>query len=182
MSELPAPRLARPDDVPALERLIDRSVRGLSVGHYDTVQVESALRHLFGVDTQLLLDRTYYVVDAPGGLAAAGGWSRRRTLFGGDQAKDAVDPELDPAVEPARIRAFYVDPAWARRGLGRQLLACCAQAAADAGFATLELVATLPGVPLYASLGFVAVEPVEVTFPDGVRIRCVRMRRPARVP
>ena len=167
-------RLATATDIPALHRLIERSVRGLSTGFYSPAQIENALTHVFGPDTQLIADGTYFVIPAPGGLAAAGGWSKRRTLYGGDQTKRGDDPLLDPASEPARIRAFFVDPDWARRGLGRQLYQHCAEAAAQAGFTELELMATLPGVPLYHALGFVERERTTAT--DGLPV--VRMRRP----
>jgi len=171
-------RHATPDDLPALRTLIDASVRELSRGFYSEAQVESALRYVFGPDTQLISDRTYYVL--PGGevLAAAGGWSRRRTLYGGDQMKLAEDPELDPATEPARIRAFYVHPAFARRGLGRMLLAHCSRAAKTAGFRSLELMSTLPGVPLYTAMGFQPIEDSVRTLPDGVELPFVRMGKP----
>jgi GNAT superfamily N-acetyltransferase len=170
-------RTAVPADVPAIEALIGDSVRGLSGGRYDAAQVESSLRHVFGVDTQLIADGTYYVVETAGGLAAAGGWSARRTLYGGDRHKSAADLRLDPASEPARIRAFFVHPRWARRGLGRRLFAACQDAARAAGFRAFELVATLPGEPLYAALGFVARESVIVPLPDGLTLPCVRMTR-----
>jgi GNAT superfamily N-acetyltransferase len=166
--------------VPAIAALIGRSVRALSAGYYSDGQAESALRYVFGVDTQLVRDGTYYVIEAEGGLAAAGGWSRRRTLYGGDQTKGADDPSLDPAADPARIRAFFVDPAWARRGLGRRLFAACAEAATAAGFRSLELMATLPGVPFYEALGFADVERTAATLPDGEVLPLVRMTRPLR--
>ncbi|HEX6532947.1 MAG TPA: GNAT family N-acetyltransferase [Gemmatimonadaceae bacterium] len=171
-------RLAMAADVPALEALIAASVRALSVGYYTPEQIESALRFVFGVDSQLISDETYYVVDGPDGPAACGGWSRRATLYGGDRHKGATDPLLDPAAAPARIRAFFVHPAWARRGLATRLLATSASAAAAAGFRDLELAATLPGEPLYAALGFVAHERSSVTLPDGVALPIVRMTRP----
>jgi predicted N-acetyltransferase YhbS len=172
-------RLATPADVPAIAALIERSVRALSVGHYSNAQVESALRYVFGVDTQLVRDGTYYVIRAePGDLIAAGGWSRRRTLYGGDQTKGADDPLLDPAVDSARIRAFFVDPAWARRGLGRRLYAVCAEAATASGFQSMELMATLPGVPFYEALGFAAVERTAAALPDGEVLALARMTRP----
>ena len=123
------PRLATVDDVPSLRALIETSARALSVGFYSPAQIEAAVRYVFGVDSQLIADGTYYVVDSADGPAAAGGWSRRRTLYGGDQMKGASDPLLDPATEAARIRAFFVHPVWARRGLGRLLYASCARAA-----------------------------------------------------
>lgn len=175
----PRLRRATPADVPALHALIDGSVRVLSAGHYSPQQVESSLRYLFGPDTQLIADGTYYVVEAGGALAAAGGWSRRRTLYGGDQAKGAEDALLDPSVDAARIRAFFVHPAWARRGLARRLFAECLTSARAAGFRRLELVATLPGEPLYAALGFAAGDRFAVPLPDGVELPVVRMTRPA---
>jgi GNAT superfamily N-acetyltransferase len=174
----PRLRLATATDVPALDALIGASVRGLSVGHYTPAQIEGGVRHVFGVDTQLVRDGTYFVIEADGGPVACGGWSARRTLYGGDQHKDADDPPLDPAREPARIRAFFVHPDWARRGLGRQLFTACHAAARDAGFRSLALVATLPGVPLYEALGFVRGAPVDVRLPDGAVLPCVQMTRP----
>ncbi|MEO7456734.1 MAG: GNAT family N-acetyltransferase [Gemmatimonadaceae bacterium] len=170
-------RLATLDDIPALTALIADSVRGLSPGFYSAAQVEAALIAVFGVDTQLIDDGTYYVVDGADGPAAAGGWSRRRTLYGGDQAKDADDPLLDPHTEAARIRAFFVHPSYARQGLGRRLYNECAHAARDAGFNRLELMATLPGVPLYEALGFVAAEHVVVPLNHGVDLPLIRMTR-----
>jgi GNAT superfamily N-acetyltransferase len=172
-------RLATSADVPRLHRLIEQSVRALSVGYYTGQQVESALRYVFGPDTRIIADRTYYVIESDDGeLAAAGGWSRRRTLYGGDQMKEAEDPLLDPTSEPARIRAFFVHPAWSRRGMGRRLFDRCAEDAASSGFRSLELMATLPGEPLYRSLGFTQVERVTTTLPDGETLPVVRMARP----
>ena len=171
-------RHATLEDLPALHALIERSVRGLNAARYTEAQVESGLRHVFGPDTQLIADRTYFVIDAPDGpLAAAGGWSRRRTLYGGDQTKTADDPLLDPAVDPARIRAFFVDPAWARRGLARRLYERCAAEARAAGFASLALGATLPGLPLYHALGFTEVRRADATLPDGSLFPIVEMRK-----
>lgn len=176
---MPTLRLANHEDTPQLRDLIEQSVRALSVGYYSERQIESALRYVFGPDTQLIADRTYFVIESEAGeLIAAGGWSRRRTLYGGDQMKEADDPLLDPATESARIRAFFVHPAWARRGLGRQLYDRCAADAASAGFRTLELMATLPGEPLYRALGFVPLEHSATTLPDGEVLPMVRMARP----
>jgi GNAT superfamily N-acetyltransferase len=172
-------RRATSADVPALQRLIEESVRVLSRNHYTPTQIESALRYVFGADTQLIADGTYYVVPTPdAGLAAAGGWSRRATLYGGDQMKGTADPLLDPEWEPARIRAFFVHPAWARRGLASQIFARCVREASSAGFRSLELMATLPGEPLYRSLGFLEIERLVTTLPDGTGLPVVRMRRP----
>ncbi len=171
------PRLATPADVPALGQLIEASVRGLSGGFYTPAQVEAALADVFGVDTQLVADGTYFVIDGPSGPVAAGGWSARRTLYGGDQMKGGDDPRLDPATEPARIRAFFVHPDWSRRGLARRLYDECARAAGAAGFRRLELMATLPGEPLYAALGFAATERSVLTLAGGVEVPLVRMTR-----
>jgi len=170
-------RPASSSDVPALDALIGRSVRGLGAGLYTSAQIEGALRHVFGVDSQLIADGSYYVMDAGTGPVAAGGWSARRTLYGGDQAKCSSDPRLNPAADPARIRAFFVDPTWARRGLARRLFAECQRAAWTAGFRTFELVSTLPGAPLYTALGFVPREPVAIPLRDGLTLPCVRMVR-----
>jgi GNAT superfamily N-acetyltransferase len=174
---MPDLRLATLDDVPAIRALIDASVRTLSASHYSEEQIASALRWVFGADTQLIIDGTYYVMDADGAVVAAGGWSRRATLYGGDQLKTAVDPLLDPDREAARIRAFFVHPAWARRGLARRIYEACGAAARSAGFTQLELVSTLPGEPLYRALGFSPVEELVHEMPDGVGLPVVRMRK-----
>lgn len=180
--DAPILRLATRDDVPDLRRLIDASVRELSRGFYSDAQIESGLRHVFGPDTALIGDGTYFVLEHHGSIAAAGGWSQRRTLYGGDQTKSGPDPLLDPLTDPARIRAFFVDPRFARRGLARQLLEHCASQAASAGFSALELMATLPGVPLYVALGFEELERLSPVQPDGVVLPVVRMHRAVHVP
>ena len=176
----PSIRKAQPADIPVLQELIARSARELSIGYYTPAQTDAAIRHVFGVDSQLIADGTYFVVELEGAIVACGGWSRRRTLFGGDQAKAASDPLLDPATEPARIRAFFVDPRMARRGLGRRLIEECSRAADTAGFRRLELVATLPGEPLYAAAGFAVAERFELALPGDVRVPVARMRRTLR--
>jgi GNAT superfamily N-acetyltransferase len=165
------------EDVPALNALIERSARVLSAGFYTERETESAIRYVFGVDTTLIADGTYYVVEREGHRVACGGWSKRRTLYGGDQRPVGEHSLLDPAVDAARIRAFFVAPECARQGIGRQLLQACVGAAAQAGFRELELMATLPGVPLYAASGFREVERVVENLPDGVPIQLLRMRR-----
>jgi GNAT superfamily N-acetyltransferase len=175
-----AQRPATVADVPLLEALIAPSGIALSAGFYTPEQAQAITRHVFGVDTQLVADRTYFVVEDAGAIVACGGWSARRTLFGGDRAKDALDPRLDPAFEPARIRAFFVDPGHARRGLGRLLMEACVAAAENAGFHALELVSTLPGEPLYLASGFTVVERFALSLPGGVEVPVTRMRRPLR--
>src|SRR5215211_6337268 len=170
-------RVATEGDVPELEALIDRSVRSLSASVYAAVQIDAALTHIFGVDTQLIADETYYVIEAGDTIVAAGGWSARQTLFGGDQLKTGADATIDPATMPARIRAFFVDPRWTRRGLARRLYDACEAAARARGFRRFELMATLPGVPLYRALGFVDIEAVDVPMPGALVLPCIRMGR-----
>jgi GNAT superfamily N-acetyltransferase len=169
-------RLAQPTDVADLETLIVRSARALSVGYYTPTQAEAAVQHVFGVDSQLIADRTYFVIETDGRMVACGGWSRRRTLFGGDRVKSDTDPLLDPATEPARIRAFFVDPQVARRGLGRQLMDECITAARAAGFGALELVSTLPGEPFYLAAGFTVIDRFDLALPGDVPLPVARMR------
>ena len=172
-------RLATLADVPALAALVEASIRGLGPQRYGAAQVESSLRHLFGVDTRMIEDGTSFVVEEGDGVVGCGGWSRRKTPFGGDQAADVRDAGLrDPASEPAVIRAFYVHPAWARRGIGRRLLEASEGAARAAGFTRFELVATLTGLPLYAAMGYRETEPLTIPLPDGVVIEAVRMEKP----
>lgn len=141
-------------DVEALEALIRDSARELSRGFYTDRQTAAAIDEVFGVDSELIADGTYFLIEKGGALAACGGWSKRRTLFGGDSFAGRSSELLDPSTEPARIRAFFVAPRHARQGLGTVLLAHCEQEARQAGFASLALMATLPGVPLYTAAGF----------------------------
>jgi len=170
-------RLATLSDLPALNRLVELAVRGLSADYYTGPQIESALRYMFGIDTQLVVDGTYYVAEVDGQLAGCGGWSRRQTLYGGDQSKAAADPLLDPARDAGRIRAFFVHPGWARRGVGRAIIGVCEAAAGAAGFQSLALAATLPGEPLYGALGYTAGPRTFVNFPDGERLAIVQMHK-----
>lgn len=168
-------RVATFDDIPQLEALIAESVGALSSGYYSPQQIESALVYVFGVDTQLIADGTYFVVEVEGQMAGCGGWSKRRTLYGGDQMKGDEDNLLDPQTEASRIRAFFVHPSFARRGIGRLLLNACEQAACQAGFISLELAATLPGEPLYAACGYQIIERIEAKMPDGISLPIIRM-------
>ena len=168
-------RLATFNDVSFLQQLIARSVRGLSGGYYTPNQVESAIKYIFGVDTQLLADGTYYVAELDGTIAACGGWSRRNTLYGGDQHKDITDPLLEPTTDAARIRAFFVDPQHARKGLGRMMINLCEMAAHNYGFKKIELGATLPGVPLYKASGYKMIERLSILLPNGEIFDVVKM-------
>jgi N-acetylglutamate synthase-like GNAT family acetyltransferase len=171
-------RQAAPDDIPALERLISESARVLSRNYYTDRQINSAVANIFGVDTQLIKDGTYYVAEIDGQIAGCGGWSKRKTLYGGDRAKgDAEDSLLNPQMEPARIRAFFVHPNWARRGIGKRIIEVCERAAAERRFNVAELVATLPGEPLYRACGYEVVERFEIDLPEGLKLPVAKMRR-----
>ena len=171
-------RLATTEDIPALRQLIDESVRGLSVTHYSARQIESALQEVFGVDTQLILDKTYFIAEIDGQIVGAGGWSKRTTLFGGDGSKSGrVDSLLDPAKEPARIRAFYIRPQWSRRGIGSRILDECEEAARVSGFKSVELASTLPGVAFYLSRGYAKAEAISIQLGSGETLITYRMTR-----
>lgn len=169
-------RAALPDDIPALERLIAASARALSAGYYDEAQIEAAVAHVFGVDSELVSDGSYLVADAEGEIAGCGGWSKRATLFGSDRFASRESGYVDPATRPAKIRAFFVAPGFARRGVGSLLLKACEAAATEAGFATAELMATLPGVPFYEMRGYVAGEAMTHVY-DGVSVAFVPMHK-----
>ncbi|HET9494044.1 MAG TPA: GNAT family N-acetyltransferase [Chloroflexia bacterium] len=169
-------RLATAGDIPDLRVLIPMSVRALSEGFYTPAQVDGALEHhVFGVDSQLIEDGTYLIAEADGQIVGAGGWSKRKTLYGSSEGKTGPDPLLDPSRDPARIRAFFVHPGWARRGIGRHIMQACEDAAREAGFTRMELVATLPGEKLYAVMGFKPVEPVDIPLSGGEILTCIRM-------
>jgi GNAT superfamily N-acetyltransferase len=168
-------RLATLDDVAAIHTLIHESARGLSVGDYTDEQLDGALQGTFGVDTQLIRDRTYWVAEIDHKIVAAGGWSLRAALCGGDNLPGKVADRLDPATEPARIRAFFVHPSVARRGIGRALLAQCEAEAAKNGYRRVTLLATLPGVRLYRACGYAGEEQVNQTVGSGVLMPFVPM-------
>lgn len=170
-------RLATHADIPILADLISNSARALSPGFYTTAQTEAAIRYVFGVDTQLIVDETYYVAIDQGTIVGCGGWSWRSTLYGGDQRPMGEGAVLDPALDAARIRAFFVGGAHARRGIGAALLRTCADAARGRGFRRLELMSTMPGVPFYAKLGFRELRRVVDSLPDGTPVEFVQMTR-----
>ena len=170
-------RPATRTDQSALQRLIARSARALGALDYRPEQIEGALRGAFGVDTQLIDDGTYFVVEQDGQLIGCGGWSRRRTLFGSDSARERDAGELDPAVDAAKIRAFFVDPDHARRGIGRALLERCESEARARGFTRFELMGTLPGVRLYQACGYQPRERVHYPVAEGVTIEFVPMHK-----
>jgi GNAT superfamily N-acetyltransferase len=177
MASAPHCRVARYTDVPVLTALIDASVRRLSAGYYTDAQITSSLAYVFGVDSSLIHDHSYYVLEQRGVLVAAGGWSDHQTLFGGDQFQHRGEGRLDPATSPARIRAFYVHPDHARRGYAKRLLGVCSAAAERAGFSRLSLMSTLPGEPLYRALGFVPEAGVDYAMPDGTTLPLIPMTK-----
>ena len=150
-------RPAKLDDVPAMRAIMDDAIVELQRGFINSEQIESS-KAIMGIDTQLIEDGTYYVVELDGTIAGCGGWSRRATLYGHDTTAGRDAHLLDPATEPARVRAMYTNPAFTRRGVGRLILETCEQAAAAEGFTRLSLVSTLAGLPLYTSYGFVETE------------------------
>jgi GNAT superfamily N-acetyltransferase len=174
-------RTATLQDEPALQELIARSIRQLGAADYSPAQIEAALRGAFGVDTALIRDGTYFVVVSDEQqIVACGGWSRRRTLFGSDARAERDESWLDPRVDAARIRAFFVDPAHARRGLGRSILERSEAEARRAGFSAFELMATLPGVRLYEKCGYAPGAAISHPLPDGLAIRFVPMSKRVR--
>jgi N-acetylglutamate synthase-like GNAT family acetyltransferase len=165
-------------DVDAISELIAESVRGLAKDIYDERQIELSIRSVFGVDYQLISDDTYFVAESAGTIVGCGGWSKRKTLYGASSFAQSRDPEmLDPCVDAAKIRAFFVHPNAARQGIGRAILEKCEAEAAAVGFRSAEMMATLPGVPLYEVCGYERFESVAVPLGDGVDIECVKMRK-----
>jgi GNAT superfamily N-acetyltransferase len=171
-------RVATAADIGALQTLISRSGIGLSAGFYTPEQAQAITREVFGVDTQLIQDGTYFAIEDDSRIVACGGWSKRSTPYGGDQHKAAPDRLLDPATEAAKIRAFFVDPDMARQGLGSMLMRHCTEHALAAGFTSLELTATMPGVPLYTAHGFVPVHDISLALAGGqVAVSLTLMRK-----
>jgi GNAT superfamily N-acetyltransferase len=170
-------RLARLEDVPRLEALIPLSVRTLQAACYSPAQMEAALGPVFGVDRQLIRDGTYFVVEHENQIIACGGWSRRKSLYGGDSSRPAEDDLLDPRHDAARVRAFFVHPSWVRRGLGRSIMQACEQAIIAAGFSRVTISATLAGEPLYASFGYQVAERYDIPLSNGLNLPVVRMTK-----
>ncbi len=170
-------------DVPRLQKLIETSVRALQANDYSPSQIEGALASVYGVDSQLIADGTYFITEvvAPRAnepiIVGCGGWSKRKTLYGGDQYADRKDSLLDPACDAAKIRAFFVDPEWARRGIGSLILEACEKAAETAGFTRLEMGATLSGVPFYRAKGYSEIENQSVSLGNRETLAIVRMAK-----
>ena len=171
------------EDVPRLREIIEASVRGLQSRDYSPPQIEGALKSVYGVDTQLIADETYFAVetcnaiDKTPEIVACGGWSKRKTLYGGDQFAGREDSLLDPAVDAAKIRAFFVYPDWARQGIGSLILETCERAAIAAGFTRIEMGATLSGVAFYRAKGYVEIENQSVQLGNGHVLPIVRMSK-----
>jgi GNAT superfamily N-acetyltransferase len=174
---MPTLRKATHADIPALDALIARSARGLSTAEYSPAQIEGALRGAFGVDSQLLTDETYFVVEEAGQILGCGGWSFRSTLFGSDARAGRDSTILDPKTHAAKVRAFFVDPSHARRGIGSLLLDHCEDQARLHGYREVELMATLPGVKLYAARGYAGSAMVHFDVGSGQSIEFIPMRK-----
>jgi len=187
-------RLAIPADIPVLQALIDASVRGLQAQDYTPAQIDGALKTVFGVDSQLIADGTYIVAEAiPSGsesnepenneaaspIVGCGGWSKRKTLYGGDRWTGREDELLDPLRDAAKIRAFFIHPDWARRGIGGMILEACEAAARVAGFTRYEMGATLTGAKLFGVKGYVAVKPISVPLMNGEVLPVIHMEKRA---
>lgn len=170
-------RLATEADIAELEDLISLSVHGLQAAHYSLEQRKAALGPVFGMDRQLLQDGTYWVAEDAGKIVGSGGWSWRRKIYGGERRNPGEDDALDPTRDAARVRAFFVHPQWARRGIGRSLLFVCEQAIRRAGFKRAELVGTLTGEALYASLGYTVVAREDAPMQGGLTLPVVRMAK-----
>jgi GNAT superfamily N-acetyltransferase len=178
-------RPAVPADVPVLQQLIDASVRELQAQDYTPAQMDGALKTVFGVDSQLIADGTYLVAeaslveDASVVIAGCGGWSKRKTLYGGDRWTGREDSLLDPLHDAAKIRAFFIHPEWARRGVGTLILEACEAAAKSAGFTRYEMGATLTGAKLFGVKGYVAVKRIEIPLVNGESLPVIHMEKRA---
>lgn len=170
-------RKARLEEREAIRNLIAESARQLSRAHYNERQIETAIATVFGVDTDLIADGTYFVAEIDNELAGCGGWSKRKTLFGGDQYSSRDAGYLDPQSEPAKIRAFFIHPDYARKGIARAILSQCETEARAVGFHALELMATLPGIEFYKSSGFSVTGNLNLELTEDVKLELVPMRK-----
>lgn len=171
-------RIATPYDIKPLNELIQKSARILSRPDYSEEQIESAIRYIFGVDTELVDDRTYYTIEQNGIYLACGGWSKRKTIYGGNQFDGRERGVLNPKTDAAKIRAFFVNPDYARQGLGKNLLRYCEEQAFAAGFSKVEMMATLPGVRLYMQFGYQVISENDLLLPNGVSLKFIHMCKP----
>lgn len=169
-------------DIPTLRALIDASVRALQAGDYSPEQIEGALKTVFGVDSQLIADETYFIAELKSDeenviAVGCGGWSKRKTLFGGDQWRERKDSLVDPRADAAKIRSFFIHPDWPRRGIGTAILETCESAAKSAGFSRAEMGATLTGVKLFQVRGYALLESIEIPLENGASLPVVRMTK-----
>jgi GNAT superfamily N-acetyltransferase len=167
-------RLATLNDVAVIATVMDVAIGQLQQGFLTPAEIEASRAHM-GLDSQLIHDRTYFLVELDGSVAGCGGWSARATLFGGDASGDRDAAMLDPVTDPARIRAMYTHPDFVRRGVGRYIIGLCEAAAKAAGFQRAEMAATLAGVPLYQACGYTIIEPFEAVAPGGIPVPLIRM-------
>ena len=166
------------DDQIEIERLIAESVRGLSREDYDARQIELSIKTVFGVDTELISDETYFVAETNGKIVGCGGWSKRKTLYGASRYESSrKSNELDPETDAAKIRAFFIHPDWARKGIGTAILQRCEREAKSCGFQSAEMMSTLPGVKLYVVCGYAGTERLGVPVGEGIEIECFRMSK-----
>jgi len=172
-------RPAQPEDIPRLNTLVRESADKLSRGFYTGTQIQSLNEYVFSVDSEIVSDKTYYLIEINNKFAACGGWSRRKNLFGGDQAATRIPGFLDPTKDAAKIRAFFIYPDYERKGLGSKLMRHCEQEASKAGFSALELMSTMPGVPFYERHGFMPMNDAHhnLAMPDGVSADFLPMRK-----
>jgi GNAT superfamily N-acetyltransferase len=170
-------RKAKLEDREAVDHLIALSARELNQEDYSQQQIERAISTIFSVDTDLILDGTYFVAESDGVLIGCGGWSKRKTLFGGDRFANRDSTELDPRTEPARIRAFFVHPSCSRKGIGRSILTLCEREARTYGFRSLELMATITGLKLYKACGYEGSERIKYDIGNDVMMELVPMRK-----
>ncbi len=172
-------RKATIGDQAEIENLIAESVKGLSKDDYSARQIELSIKSVFGVDTDLIRDETYFVAESSNGeIVGCGGWSKRKTLYGASRYESSRDSnELDPQRDAAKIRAFFIHPAWARKGIGKAILQVCETEAKLFGFTSAEMMSTLPGVEFYVVCGYAGDESVAVPVGEGVEIECVRMSK-----
>lgn len=168
-------RPAHHDEIDALNSLIDASARSLSRGDYSPEEIDGLIQFIFGVDSELIHDQTYFVIEKEGIYAACGGWSKRRTLFGSDACETRESGYLDPGKDAAKIRAFFVHPDFARQGLAKVLIDECENAARESGFKKMELMSTLPGIKFYKAQGYQGEELIEHTLPNGMVVNFLPM-------
>lgn len=168
-------RTATLADIPEISALIEASVNGLQSGDYSPTQRAAALGSVFGTDKNLIIDQTYFIAELEGQMVGCGGWSKRQAMFGADSLASKQSGFLDPAKDAARIRAFFVHPDFARRGIGAKILAHCEAAAIKDGFKRFELGSTLTGIPLYSAYGYEPIERIDTPLPNGETLAIVLM-------